>query len=86
VNGPVIFSFPLGSSFTGAAPLTPRLVADFAAGFLYLDIHTAGFPDGEVRGQVSANSAAAAAIPMFDGWMMLMLIAAMASLAMWRMR
>jgi len=61
-------------------------VADFAAGFLYLNIHTADFPDGEIRGQLTATSAAAAAIPMFDGWMMMLLAAALVSLAVWRMR
>jgi len=85
-NGPVIFDFPLGSSFAGAAPLTPRLVADFAAGFLYLEIHSASFPDGEIRGQITTSSASAAAIPMFDGWMMMLLAAALISLAVWRMR
>jgi hypothetical protein len=83
-NGPVVFDFPLGSSFTGTAPLTPRLVADFAAGFLYLDIHSAIEPDGEIRGQLTASSAAATAIPALDGWMMMLLAAALVSLALWR--
>jgi len=86
VDGPVIFDFPPAGAFSGAAPLTPRLVADFAAGFLYLNIHSADFPDGEIRGQLTATSAAAAAIPMFDGWMMMLLAAALVSLAVWRMR
>jgi hypothetical protein len=86
VDGPVVFDFPPAGSFSGSAPLTPRLVADFAAGFLYLEVHSADFPDGEIRGQLTATSPITAAIPMFDGWMMMALIAALASLAVWRMR
>jgi hypothetical protein len=85
VNGPVVFTFPTAGSFAGSAPLTPRLVADFAAGFLYMDVHTATFPNGEIRGQLAA-AAAAAAIPMLDGWMLVLLAGALVSLAVWRMR
>jgi hypothetical protein len=33
-------------------PLTPALVADLKAGNIYLNVHTADFVSGEVRGQV----------------------------------
>ena len=39
-NGPLVFTFATATSpFAGDVPMTPRLVADFAAGFLYVDIH-----------------------------------------------
>jgi hypothetical protein len=37
---------------TDAQPLTPELVADLLAGNLYVNIHTAANPGGEIRGQV----------------------------------
>jgi CHRD domain len=36
----------------GSAPLTDAQLADFQAGKIYVNIHTAKFPDGEIRGQV----------------------------------
>ncbi|MBI3963014.1 MAG: CHRD domain-containing protein [Deinococcus sp.] len=38
-----------------AEPLTPELVAALLAGNLYVNIHTAQNPAGEIRGQVTAN-------------------------------
>ena len=38
---------------TGAAMLTPAQEADLLAGRLYVNIHTAAHPNGEVRGQVA---------------------------------
>lgn len=53
-NGPVVFTFPSPASPIAAnAPLTPRLVADFAAGFLYLDLHSD--TAGEIRGQIASG-------------------------------
>ncbi len=37
---------------TGTAPITDDIVAQINAGKVYLNIHTAKFPDGEIRGQV----------------------------------
>src|SRR6185436_19222299 len=56
-NGPVVFTFPSAASPLSAnMPMTPRLVADFAATFLYLDIHTPlpadDTPADEIRGQI----------------------------------
>ena len=37
----------------GIAPITDAQMADLMAGKLYLNIHTAKFPKGEIRGQVT---------------------------------
>lgn len=39
---------------TGSATLTDQQLADLQAGKLYVNIHTAKFPDGEIRGQIKA--------------------------------
>lgn len=41
-----------GKIESGTAPLTDAQLADLRAGRLYINIHTAQFPDGEIRGQV----------------------------------
>ncbi len=42
-----------GKIENGSADLTDSQMADLEAGKLYLNIHTANFPDGEIRGQVT---------------------------------
>jgi hypothetical protein len=37
---------------TGEATITPAQFGDFAAGLWYVNLHTAKFPGGEVRGQL----------------------------------
>ena len=37
---------------SGTAPITDAQLADLQAGKLYINIHTAKFPGGEIRGQV----------------------------------
>lgn len=37
---------------TGEATVTPAQYADMAAGLYYVNIHTARFPGGEIRGQL----------------------------------
>ena len=41
-----------GKIESGSATLTDAQLADLQAGKLYLNIHSAKFPDGEIRGQV----------------------------------
>ena len=36
----------------GTGPITDAQIADFSAGKIYVNIHTAKFPNGEIRGQV----------------------------------
>jgi hypothetical protein len=44
---------PLTSPIKGNATLTDAQAADLSAGNWYFNIHTAKFPDGEIRGQVT---------------------------------
>jgi CHRD domain len=44
---------PLASPIKGNATLTDAQAADLSAGKWYFNIHTAKFPDGEIRGQVT---------------------------------
>ena len=68
-NGPVIHDLDNRPSFEGTTsgtisgdwrfndptrPLTDALAQDLLAGNTYFNIHTAGFPAGEIRGQVAA--------------------------------
>ncbi|MGH7492351.1 MAG: CHRD domain-containing protein [bacterium] len=63
-NGPVVrdISFAGGvasgvwSSADAMQPLTPALLAELLAGNLYVNVHTAGNPGGEIRGQVLLGS------------------------------
>lgn len=53
-NGPVVFDLgnpasPVSATWTG---MTAADVADLVAGNLYVNIHTAGRPAGEIRGQI----------------------------------
>jgi hypothetical protein len=53
-NGPIVFDFgdpasPVTATWTG---MTPADVADLLAGNLYINIHTAGRPEGQIRGQI----------------------------------
>jgi hypothetical protein len=89
VDGPVVFDFPNTQTFANDVPLTPRLVADFAAGFLYVNVHSLpDYEQGEIRGQLIAGAAPAevAAIPTVGQWAMLLMMLALATLAFVRMR
>jgi hypothetical protein len=89
VDGPVIFDFANTSPFSGTVPLTPRLVADFAAGFLYVNIHSVEFEEGAIRGQFIAGAAApatAANIPTASEWGLLLLAVGLAVTAFLRVR
>ena len=84
-EGPVIFHFPTTNSFSTSVPMTPRMVADFAAGFLYVNIHSTDFPDGEIRGQALPASAIVN-IPVLSWWLALLLVIAIAIVAWLRLQ
>lgn len=48
----VIATNGLSPSFEGSALLSPAQVADLLAGRWYVNLHTAAYPAGEIRGQV----------------------------------
>jgi hypothetical protein len=50
----VPFAGSLGSPITGSKQLTAAQVAQLRGGFWYVNLHTAAFPGGEIRGQVIA--------------------------------
>lgn len=49
------FTSPITSPMSGQATLTPAQAADLMAGKWYANIHTAKFPGGEIRGQMTAR-------------------------------
>ena len=88
-DGPVIWAYPHTSPFTGNTPLTPRYVADFAAGFLYVNVHSVNYDTGEIRGQVLGPAGAffaGAAIPTLSEWMLIALGVMLAALAAMRLK
>lgn len=46
------FPMPLGASYAGRVTLTTQQMGDLMAGKWYANLHTAKYPDGEVRGQM----------------------------------
>ena len=61
VNGPIVKTIPINAisgnaigtwTSTDSEPLTPQLVAKLKAGGIYVNVHTAAFPGGEIRAQV----------------------------------
>lgn len=56
-NGPVIMGLTVSGGtngvFFGSQVLTPAQVDSFINGFTYINIHTSGFPGGEIRGQAA---------------------------------
>lgn len=45
---------PLSDSFAGQATLTDAQAAELMAGLWYVNLHTARYPGGEIRGQLEA--------------------------------
>ena len=87
VDGPVVFDLPDLHSFSANVPLTPRLIADYEAGFLYVNVHTAESPGGEIRGQMFGTAAATAeGIPTLNEWMIVMLATLLIGMACLRLR
>jgi CHRD domain/Prealbumin-like fold domain len=89
-DGPAIFDFANTSPFSGTVPLTPRLVADFAAGFLYVNIHSLpDFETGEIRGNligVAESSHSGEAIPTLWEWMALVMALTLLAAGLHRLR
>ncbi|MEP6568958.1 MAG: TIGR03118 family protein [Acidobacteriota bacterium] len=54
-TGPVIVTLPTGQLVNFQAPLSNPQFLDLSAGRLYVDVHTTGFPGGEIRGQLPNN-------------------------------
>ncbi len=52
---PITFT---GNTATGVWAITPAQVAELLAGRIYVNVHTAANPGGEVRGQVTLNAGA----------------------------
>jgi hypothetical protein len=53
-NAPVVIPFKdAASGANGSATLTDAQAADLMAGKLYINVHTAKNPGGEIRGQVT---------------------------------
>jgi len=48
---------PFTSPIKGSATLTDAQASDLQAGMWYFNLHTAKYPDGEIRGQVVAGGA-----------------------------
>ncbi len=55
-TGPAIVTLPSGSFVNFETPLTLSQFRDLSGGHLYVDVHTANFPDGEIRGQIPSNA------------------------------
>ena len=47
---------PLQSPIKGAAILTEKQVKALVGGDMYIDVHSAKYPDGEIRGQLKRAS------------------------------
>lgn len=49
----IVFALPLGASKAGCVgPLTKQQKSDLLKNLLYVNIHSVGFPGGEIRGQI----------------------------------
>jgi uncharacterized repeat protein (TIGR01451 family) len=67
MTGPTIFNFPSASSpLAGNVPMTPGLVASFAATFLYLEIEGGGQPIEAIRGQIGQAPLLSSSITIAD--------------------
>jgi hypothetical protein len=49
------FTSATAGSYSGSATFTPSQGTDLTEGKMYVNIHTAAYPNGEIRGQLSAT-------------------------------
>jgi hypothetical protein len=83
-EGPVVVTIPGASPIATTVPMTLRLLADFAAGFLYVNLHSVESPTGEIRGQL-VHGTFAAEIPTLGEWAAALLVLALLGLGMRRL-
>src|SRR6266567_7937705 len=58
VIGPILFPLPNGNLSDFLISLTPTDVSNLKNGLLYVNVHSANFPNGEIRGQFGTSSSA----------------------------
>lgn len=51
-NGGVLFPFPLGSPVSFSQTLTDAQIDELRSGLWYINVHSATYPGGEIRGQL----------------------------------
>jgi hypothetical protein len=76
VPGGVVGALPLGSPKIGVWNYPDAQEANILGGLVYVNIHTSGFPDGEIRGQFETPSPATGVNVTFPGTGELSLFAA----------
>jgi glucose/arabinose dehydrogenase len=59
-NAGVLFPLPLGQVSDFQITLTAPQVLDLKSGLLYVNVHSANFPNGEIRGQFQTSTSASA--------------------------
>lgn len=60
VSAPALFPLPLGRIDDFQINLTPTQVQDLKAGLFYINVHSATFPTGDIRGQFQTSPTASA--------------------------
>ena len=58
VIAPILFPLPAGNVSDFLITLTPTDVSDLKNGLLYVNVHSANFPNGEIRGQFGTSVSA----------------------------
>jgi uncharacterized repeat protein (TIGR01451 family) len=60
VIAPILFPLPNGNLSDVLITLTPTDVTNLKNGLLYINVHSANFPNGEIRGQFATSASASA--------------------------